>query len=424
MKKTKLFSSVLLAVGFFAWGAFCTSASAKDVVIGFSGPLSGPGAGYGNDVLSGLKMAAADMNKAGGITVKGQKYTIKVIGLDDRIDPSEAVSNARRLVAMDGAHVIYNAVDNTIAPLMQINQQPGSQFLLMAYSSAPKIDETPNKLTVAIPPPFTAYVDAFSQIAWQRGWRKGAMVVTLGAYGDLWRKAFKKHWEAMGGQIVADDPANYYTQTDYSTQLTAALATHPQFLLIGGPSEPTGLVIQQAHNLGFKGAFLLVDQAKMDYIADVMFKGDLAKMGTVIGVAPVLGVPSVSIPSFNKRYVKEFHVHNTFEDMLNYSSLFVVAHAMEKAGTVSNPVAIKAAIPKVLPQSGAKVPTPYAGILKGRQLLITAAVGGIENGKYTQVYQYLWWPKNEAAYKKALKTVATNAKVVNRYLPLKGHLQE
>ncbi len=421
MRKMRLFSSVLLIVGMFFWGGF-SSASADEVVIGFTGPLSGPGAGYGRDNLNGLKMAADDINKAGGITVAGKKHTLKIVALDDRIDPTAAVNNARRLRAQYGARVIYNPVFNTIAPLMHINQQKGSRFLLMAYSSTPKIDQIPNELTLSIPPPFTAYVNAFSDIAWKKGWRKGAMVVTLGGYGDEWREAFKKHWLKLGGTISADNPANYYTQTDFSAQLSAALATHPQFLLIGGPSEPTGLVIEQAHNLGFKGGFILVDQAKMDYITDVIFKGDVSKMGNVIGIASVMESPAPAVAGFNGVYVKQFGVHNTFEDMMNYSSLYLVARAMEKAGTVDDPAAIKAAFQKVLPESIKTVPTPFVGIV-GTKLLLPALAGEIEDGKYSKVYQCIWWPKNEAAYQKALKSVPVNSRVQNEYMPLEGYLQ-
>lgn len=411
-----------LVAGLLVWTMVCSGAWAAEVVIGFTGPLSGPGAGYGRDVSNGIKMAADDINSAGGITVKGKKYTIKVEALDDRIDPSVTVNNARRLCSKDGAHVIFNPVFNTIAPLMQINQQKGSQFLLMAYSSTPKIEQIPNELTVSIPPPFTAYVDAFSDMAWKKGWRKGAMVVTLGAYGDEWREAFKHHWEEKGGQILADKPANYYTETDFSAQLSAALATSPEFLLIGGPSEPTGLVIEQAQNLGFKGGFILVDQAKMDYIADVVFKGDLAKMGNVIGVAPIVGLPSPVIPVWNKRYEKQFGVHDTFEALLNYSATMVVAHAMEKAGTIKDPKAIKAAFAKVLPQNPDKIPAPFVGTL-GPKLLITTTAGEILDGKYSKVNQYVWWAKDEAAYQKALKIIPSSDNVVNAWLPLKGYLQ-
>ena len=36
------------------------------------------------------------------------------------------------------------------------------------------------------------------------------MMVTLGAYGDEWREAFKHYWvNEKGGEIIADKPANY-----------------------------------------------------------------------------------------------------------------------------------------------------------------------------------------------------------------------
>jgi branched-chain amino acid transport system substrate-binding protein len=422
MKKMKQVALGMF-VALLTWAVVCTGAWAAEVVIGFTGPLSGPGAGYGRDNANGLKMAVDDINKAGGIKVKGKKYTLKLEAYDDMIDPTAAVNNARRLRSRSGARVIYNPVFNTIAPLMQINEQRGSEFLLMAYSSTPKIEEIKNSTTVSVPPPFTAYVQAFSDIAWEKGWRKGAMVVTLGAYGDEWRGAFKQYWTQKGGEITADKPANYYTDTDFSSQLSAALATNPEFLLIGGPSEPTGLVIEQARNLGFKGGFMLVDQAKMDYIADVVFKGDLSVMKDVIGIVRVLNLPSKVIADFTKRYEDTFKVHVTFEAALNYSTLFMVAEAMQAAGTVDDPKAIKAAFSKVLPQSGDKVPTPYQGILT-QKLLVEGSVGVIADGKYQKNYQYVWWPKDENAFNKAKANMTTGPDVEIRWMPVQGYLQD
>ena len=422
MKKMRKFS-VGLGLGILALAILCSGAYAKDVVIGFTGPLSGPGAGYGRDNVNGLQMAVDDINKAGGITIKGKKYQLKLESLDDMISPPNAVNNARRLVARSGAVVIFNPVFNTIAPLMQINEQPGSEFLMMAYSSTPKIEEIPNKLTSSVPPPFTAYVRSFSEIAWKKGWRKGAMMVTLGAYGDEWREAFKHHWTSLGGEILADKPANYYTETDFSAQLSAVLATKPEFMLIGGPSEPTGLVIEQARNLGFDGGFILVDQAKMDYVADVVFKGNLSKMNNVIGVAPVVKVPSPISEKFDKAYTDKFKVHNTFEAILNYSTLHIVAAAMEKAGTVTDPRAIKAAIPDVLPQDPNKVPAVYMGTLETK-LLVPATVGVVENNQYKNVYQYIWWAKDEAAFEAIKKETPSSGDVEIRWMPIEGYLQK
>jgi branched-chain amino acid transport system substrate-binding protein len=48
------------------------SGEAKELIIGYSGPLSGPAAFYGEETLNGLTLAVEDINEAGGFEVDGQ----------------------------------------------------------------------------------------------------------------------------------------------------------------------------------------------------------------------------------------------------------------------------------------------------------------------------------------------------------------
>jgi len=264
-------------------------ARAQDIVIGFSGPLSGPAAEYGQDMLYGIDMAVNEINAGGGVTIGGKKHLIKLEKLDDRADPTAAVNNARRL-RNSGAIAVYNGVFTTIAAMNKINQEKNNEFLLMAYTSTPKLYEMGNKLLIGTTaPPFTVYLDQFIASAMKRGYKKVAMVVTAGAYGEEWRDAFRERWTKLGGIITADKPANYYTETDFSAPLAAALATKPEAMLIGGPSATTALVIEQARGMGFKGAFIVIDQAKLDYMA-YLLKG-YKLMNNTIGVATPMSVP-------------------------------------------------------------------------------------------------------------------------------------
>ena len=395
---------LMVLVGVNGWTA------EKTVVIGYTAPLSGPAAEYGQDCVNGTDMAINEINKAGGITVKGQKVLFKLEKLDDRVDPTQAVNNARRFRDQYKAPGVFNPVFNTLSPMMQINQEKGNEFLVMAYTSTPKVTAMKNKLLVAIPPNFEVYVQAFSDIAWGQGSRKAAMVVTLGAYGDEWRQAFKTYWEKKGGTITADKPANYYTETDFSAQLTAALATKPDVLLIGGPSAPTALVIEQARGLGYKGGFILIDQAKMDYIAHILKSTKL--MENVIGVAAVANIPSAAATSFDKKYTEIYKRMNTWEAALNYTAMFALAKAMIAAGTTEDVPAIRAAFPKAFPLLGDLYPTEFFGISDAGRLHLVAAVQMIKDGKYTNPDLYVWWLKNE-------KDVASVKKVTKMTMPLK-----
>jgi branched-chain amino acid transport system substrate-binding protein len=273
----------------------------------------------------------------------------------------------------------------------------------MAYTSTPKVIEIGNKLLAAIPPPFTVYVKSFADIALAKGWRKAAMVVTLGAYGDEWRHAFKEYWEKKGGQILADKPANYYTETDFSAPLTAALATKPQVLLIGGPSASTALVIEQARGLGFKGGFILIDQAKMDYIENIL-KGTKL-MGNLIGVAAVALSPTVTAPIWEKKYRSIYKRMSTWEVSLNYDAMYALSRAMSAAETVEDSVKIRVAFPRAFPLTGDKFPVEYWGITPGGRMEIAGSVQVIDqSGKYGSVQLVVWWYKTKKEFDQFTKT--------------------
>jgi len=93
MKYLKGLVCLFVAVFVMSWTG---SSRADEIVIGYTGPLSGPAAEYGQDILYGVEMAVNEINAAGGIFVSGKKYTFKLTKLDDRADPTQAVNNARR----------------------------------------------------------------------------------------------------------------------------------------------------------------------------------------------------------------------------------------------------------------------------------------------------------------------------------------
>ncbi len=397
MKYFKGFFYLALMTLLMSWA---TIATAGEIVVGFSGPLSGPAAEYGQDIVNGIDMAVKEINAGGGITVKGQKYTFKLEKLDDRIDPTQAVNNARRF-KNNKAVAVFNGVFNTIAPLMKINEEKGNEFIMMAFTSTPKVTQMGSKLTVNTTVSFTTYVQVFTDWAMAKGWKKCAMLTTLGAYGDEWRSAFKAHWIKQGGTITADKPANYYTETDFSAPLAAALATKPDCMLIGGPSATTALVIEQARGMGFKGGFIMIDQAKQDYIAQIL-KG-VKLMDPSIGTASVAGIPLPAAPAYDKKYREAYKRMVTWECALNYNAMHALSRAIVAAGTVDDIYKIRAAFPKAFPMLSDKFPSESAGISDTGRMYVLASVQSISGGKFNPAELYAWWPKNQKEFDIAKK---------------------
>ncbi len=396
----KHFKGVMCLMGVLSVFFLTTFGLAEDILIGYTGPLSGPAAEYGQDCANGVEMAVQDINAAGGIKMNGKTYQFKLEKLDDRVDPTQSINNARRMQSK-GAIAVFNPVFTCIAALKKINQEKGAEFVLMGYTSTPKATEIENALHVSIPPPFTVYNSAFLDMAWRQGWRKAAMLITLGAYGDENRIDFKQYWEKLGGTITVDKPANYYTETDFSSQLTAILATNPDVIFAGGPSATTALVVEQARNMGFKGGFAFIDQARADYCASILKNNKL--LDKTISVAAVDTIPFAGAVVFNKRYFSTYKRISNMEAIQNYMAMQALAKAIAASGSPVSAVAIRTAFPKAFPLIGNQYPTEVHGITADGRMQIFPYAQMIKDGKPTAPEVFAWWPKTQKEFDQVKK---------------------
>ena len=324
--------AVALAIG----GA----AHADEINIGFTGPLSGGAALYGENTLEGLRMAAEEINAAGGITVDGEKHTINIQALDDKYSPSQAAVNGKRLVQQYNAPVIFTPHSGGTFALQAFNERDG--FLVMSYTSVPAVTSKGNKLTVKIPPNFTDYIEPFSRITMDRFGNKLGVANATHDYAKYWTKEFVPVWRELGGEVAAMNPMDYNKSADFYTGVSKVLSEDPDVMFVGGASEPTGLVVRQARELGFKGGFILMDQAKMDEVAKV--SGGIKSLEGSVGVVPLDKYENEGAKLFLEKWQKEHNGVATSETAYNYFAMYLIAQAMQEAGTVDDAKAIRAAI--------------------------------------------------------------------------------
>ena len=324
--------AVALAVG----GA----AHADEINIGFTGPLSGGAALYGENTLEGLRMAAEEINAAGGITVDGEKHTINIQALDDKYSPSQAAVNGKRLVQQYNAPVIFTPHSGGTFALQAFNERDG--LLVMSYTSVPAVTSQGHKLTVKIPPNFTDYIEPFSRITMDRFGNKLGVANATHDYAKYWTKEFVPVWRELGGEVAAMNPMDYNKSADFYTGVSKVLSEDPDVMFVGGASEPTGLVVRQARELGFKGGFILMDQAKMDEVAKV--SGGIKSLEGSVGVVPLDKYENEGAKLFLEKWQKDHNGVATSETAYNYFAMYLIAQAMQEAGTVDDAKAIRAAI--------------------------------------------------------------------------------
>lgn len=320
-------------------------ALAQEVVkIGYSGPLSGGAALYGKNVLDGMQMAAAEVNAA-GFEVAGKKYKLEIVPLDDKYNPSETAINAQRLVQEHKTPAILVPHSGGSFALQTNNE--AQKYLLLSYTSVPQVTARGNKLTLRIPPEFTGYIGPFTKYAMGKYGKNVAIANADHDYAKAWTAAFKPAWEAAGGKVVAENPMSYNRATDFYSGVSRVLASKPDVLFIGGASEPTGLVVKQARELGFKGGFVIIDQAKMDEISQVT--GGYGPLEGSIGVLPVVDDPAPVTKAFVERFRKAYPGRNPSSEVsLNYTAVHATVQAMKLAATVSDAAKIRANLDKAM----------------------------------------------------------------------------
>jgi branched-chain amino acid transport system substrate-binding protein len=411
MKRWRI--SLWLAAAFLL--AYLTVASGEEIVIGFSGPLSGPAAQYGQDCLYGLDMAAREINTAGGVSIQGKKYFFTIEKLNDRADPTQAKNNALRLVHRHRALAVFNPVSTTLFAIMGIPQTRGREFIIGAYTSIHAVMEKKHPMIINAVSDFTAYAENMAAQGRANGWKKLAMVATSGTYGEAWRKTFADVWIARGGQVVGDYPVNYYTETDFSVPLAAALAKKPEVLLIGGPSATTALVVRQARERGFRGGFILIDQAKPDYVAKML--GDMKLLEGMISTGDIGAVPVPAMPAFKERFYAAYKRDITAECVLHYTILKVIAKTIQITGSV-RPAEIRANLHQALPVAGDEFPAELFGIEDNGDLLCGLVMQTVREGKFSKVDYIFSFPKTKEDFEKYKKMSKTAEPEMIRWAPV------
>lgn len=102
--------------------------------------------------------------------------------------------------------------------------------------------------------------------------------------------------------MFSNNGVDYTTTTDYASPVSQTLSEDPDVLFVGGPSQPTALVMEEARSQGFKGGFMVMDQAKFSETEEFT---DFENFNGSAGVLPVVESDSPGIDRFVERYQNE-----------------------------------------------------------------------------------------------------------------------
>lgn len=216
------------------------------VRIGVFMSTTGSTANFGISSVNGIKMAADEINAAGGINGK----QVELLVQDDRSDASEAATIVTKFVTQDMVHAVIGEVASSrsiaAAPIAQNAKIP----MLTPSSTNPEVTKKGDFIfrSCFIDPYQGAAIAQFA--AKTLGAKTAAIMVDRkNDYSTGLEKVINETFAKFGGKIVATQSYQEGDQ-DFNAQLTSLKGSNPEVIFVPGYYNDVGLIAKQARDKG------------------------------------------------------------------------------------------------------------------------------------------------------------------------------
>jgi branched-chain amino acid transport system substrate-binding protein len=311
-----------------------------DVIrIGHVAPLSGGDSHLGKDNENGARLAADEINAAGGVKVGDKTYRVEILGEDDKADPREGTLAAQKLVDAGVIAVVGHLNSGCSIPASKIYHD-ANIAQISPSSTAIKYTDQGFKTTFRVVANDRQQGTAMANYAIDVFKAKSVAIVDdRTAYGqglvDVVAQVVKEHGINVVAREYTDNKAS-----DFNAILTKIRATRPDVIIYGGMDDTAGPMAKQIHQLGVKSPMLSGDGACSPEFINLA--GDGAEMLTCSRA----GEAVEKLPrgaQFMSRYKAKFGSDVQIYAPYSYDAVYVIADAVHRAGTLDR-AAVTAAV--------------------------------------------------------------------------------
>lgn len=321
-----------------------SSSPSGPVKIGTIGPLTGPASTYGIGEQNGIQMAIDEWNAKGGLL--GSKISMEV--RDDKSDPSTSTTQALQLVQSDGVNALFGPVINScVLAVAQISDQLAVPVVgtlgattPVVYPNGPSKAPYPWVYRVLVSSP--VQVQALVDYGTKQGLKNWAVVYQNDAYGQPTVDDLKAALAKDGGKLV-DSEAIAVDATDATAQAQAAVASHPDVVLVWTIQAPASKVVSALANAGNTAAvFTSNAQVSPQFYQLAGSQAD----GIISTGLKAQFDSSPLIQNFTTQYQTKFSIAPTLWAYASYDAAQIYFAAVKAAGTL-DPKAVQSQLNKV-----------------------------------------------------------------------------
>jgi ABC-type branched-subunit amino acid transport system substrate-binding protein len=312
--------------------------------IGVLAPVTGFMAGHGIGIRDGAKLAAAEINAAGGILDRQIELVIE----DGKSDPAVNTEKAKQLIGRNGVDVLMGtgssaetlaavtvATQNKVPFIYSIDGEnktcaPGDAASVNPYVFA--AGPTPEML-------LASFLPAMMKAHGKRIYYVGSDYVFPRSLNAVATKITREE----GGTVLADNYLPTET-TDYAPEIRKVLAAKPDILFLALPGSAGITFVKQARQFGVFEQMTVTGSATFDTEA----YGAIGKLST--GVLVVNRYSELLENEANAKFVKAFReAYPDFNDPIGptaaagaYGTVYAFKAAIEKAGSTDADAIVEA----------------------------------------------------------------------------------
>ncbi|MGN6184978.1 MAG: ABC transporter substrate-binding protein [Thermoanaerobaculia bacterium] len=304
-----------------------TTDATGDIPVGVYGALTGSEAAFGTSTVQGARIAADEINAAGGIN--GRK--IQLVVEDDQGRAEEAANVVTKLITSNNVVGLIGENSSNqslaVAPIAQGNGVP----MISPSSTNPAVTEKGEYIFRVC---FTDPYQGKALASFVRNNLKLDMAAILvdkkNDYSVGLSGVFRKEFEGAGGKIVAEQS---YTggDSEFRPQLTAIRNAKPQAIFIPGFYTEVGQIAIQARDLGITVPLVGGDGWDSPTVIQI---GGHAIENSYFSDHYVVGDTRPVVQKFVSDYEKRHGKKPEATAALGYDAVQIFAQAAKRAGAI------------------------------------------------------------------------------------------
>lgn len=304
-----------------------------EVTIGVIYPLTGPNARVGQDVVNAAKLAAEDVNNAGGIkSLGGAKIKLEI--MDAGPSPETARAAAESMIQSKSVSAILGAYSSA-ASMVVSEATERAEIPFITFGTADKMTARGFKYVFQTPNKASQYGQAQVEFAKHLVDTKGippkvAIVYENTAYGQTTSESLKKSAEKQGLQIVLFEPYEA-SFTDAGPLVTKIKSSGATILFPVSYLQDAILIQKTLEQMGVK--IVVIGGTGYQFPDFYKAVGGKDPEGVFAVSSWSADLKKPELKDIAKRYQEKYHVYMTEPTGHGYVAVILVAQALEKAAS-------------------------------------------------------------------------------------------